>query len=267
LLPPDTLRVPVDCTWAKELAEFLRAQLKDAPAPQDVEGQIQAALLAGYCRDLGLLRYAEGAGLDDVRRLLRASAECTLAVFRLRDADPDSADLSLTNSRRGLHAMELALSCGASDVAGALAPLIWDPPGASYLGPDSVVCTPEDQRLAYALRDILLHRVEKGGEELHALKPADRGQEIRASLLTALTGGDETRFSQALAESHAFHLKRVEMDQIMNGDGLKDLDDLLDVPTLAYLSLGISRMAGLGLPAQDAYLPVELTEGGVVKDS
>ena len=266
-MSPEKLRVPLDTAWAEELEGFLRGQMKDAPGPDSIEDQAQAVFLAGYCRDLGLLRYAEAARLEEVRQLLRRSTQYTLEVFRMREAGQDEdppSDLSLTNSRRGLDAMELALASGALDLAKTLAPLIWDPPGASYLGPGSVVCTPEDQHLGYALRDILTGRSEEALGELNAppsepdpdlddeAEP-DPDHERRAPALRSLLSGDASEATQALAASHAAFLQRVE------GRGpLGKLEDLMDVPTVAYAALGRSRYPKVRLPKQDPYLPLEL---------
>lgn len=259
---PETPRVPVDLAWAEELKVFLHAQLAEAPAPNSIEGQVQGVFLAGYCRDLALVRYAEGGPIDEVRALLRRSSEFHFEVFKLRGIDhtapvadraAQSDDRSLTNSRRGLQAMEVALACGALDLARALAPWIWDAPDASYLGPGSVVCTPEEQHLAYALRDLLLDRFEEGLREIHALPALPPEQEDRATILTALLKADPPVFAWALGELHTFHL-----DQVGHPGTLDTLEDLLDIPTLAYAVLGRNRLPDLNPLPSDAFLPLEL---------
>ena len=243
-MSPETLRLPLDVTWAEELKGFLAAHLKDAPPPDLIEGQVDGVFLAGYCRDMGLIRYVEGAALDEVRTLLRRSCSYTLEVFNFRDADPEEADASLTNSRRGLQTMELALACGAPDLARTLASLVWDRPNASYLGPGSVVCTPEEQHLAYALRDALTDQgAGKGLQELRAFVPLTPEQDRRASLLTSFWNDDAAAFSGNLSNLHALHLARVE-----NRGPLNKLDDLMDVLTLAYAALGATHFFDLNLP-------------------
>ena len=245
--------MPVDFGWAQELAAFLEVQRKGAPAPDSIESQIQGVFQAGYCRDLGLIRYAQDGDVDEVRKLLRRSTEYTIAVYQFRDMEPHASDVSLTNSRRGLHALELALSGGAIDLAKRLAPMVWDPPDASYLGPGSVVCTAEDQHLAYALRDLLMDRLDDGRKELDAPMHLEAQQEHRASMLRALLNHDRAESERALTASHAFHL-----DVVDGRNSLNNLDDLLDVPTLAYAALGRARISDLKLPPPDAYLPLEL---------
>ena len=178
----------------------------------------------------------------------------TPKVFKFRDADPEEADASLTNSRRGLQTMELALACALRILARTLAYLVWDRRNASYLGPGSVVCTPEEQHLAYALRDALTDQgAGKGLQELRAFVPLTPEQDRRASLLTFFWNDDVAAFSGNLSNLHALHLARVE-----NRVSLNKLDDLMDVPTLAYAALGATRFFDLNLPPADPFLPLEL---------
>ena len=260
-------RVPVDAAWARELEDFVRARIAESPGPDALESQPQGIFAAGYWRDLALLRWAAGDSSGDVRAALRRSTEYTLAAFAMRPApesrEPWAADepldQSLTNSRRGLEAMELALAAGAPDLARALAPLVWDPPGASYLGPTSVVCTPADQRLAYALRDLLLGRAATS-ESVRALPdddlPFDETQRARAWCLFALAAGDRHAFTVAHHALHAVHLARVR-----DAGALRSLDDLLDVPALAGAALACERFGPSAAPRADPYLPVALACG------
>lgn len=255
-MSPETLRVPLDLAWASELGAFLRTQMDGAPAPEDLEGGAQGVLQAGYARDAGLLAYAEGHPLAEVRVLLRRSAEYTLAVFQAR-VDPDEAGdasgASLTNSRRGREALELALACGAVDLARALAPLVWDPPGAGYLGPGSVVCTAEEQATAYALRDLLLGCPSDALAEVRSVAVVSRSEADRLAVLSALACGDHARFAWALSELHRCHL-----DRVRHPGRLDDLEDLLDLPALAYAALGRHIFPDpVPLPA-DAFLPLDL---------
>jgi hypothetical protein len=257
------MRVPVDEAWGHELGAFVQNAITQSPPPEALDDQVQGVFAAGYHRDLGLLRYAAGAPLGEVRGAFRRSAEYTIAVFRMREGAPwESApdvDPSLTNSRRALHAMELALAAGARDLAEALARLVWDPPDASYLGPTSVVCTLEEQRLAYALRDLLLG--ETASDALRALPGTewrDAGQRARGWGIVSLAAGDPHAAGVALALLHDEHLARVR-----DVASLDRLDDLLDVPTLAYASVAYAALspapARWTLPRDDAFLSLDLS--------
>lgn len=254
---PETPRVPLNQAWARELKAFLQAQMDGAPAPEATFNQVQAIFQSGYVRDLGLLRYAEGAPLAEVRDLLRRSAAYLLEVFRLRENAPEDGHSSLTHSGRGSEAMELALACGALDLARAVAPLVRDPEDASYLGPDSVVCTPEEQGLAYALRDLLLGRPEESLAQIRALQDLDRGQSERAALLSALAREDAQTFSWALQELHTRHL-----DQVGHPGPLDTLEDLLDLRTLAFAAMGNQVFPALKPLSADPFLPLDLCRAG-----
>jgi len=253
-------RVPVDAAWARDLAVFVRAAIRAVPPPDEIDDQAQAALAAGYHRDLGLLRYADGAPLDDVRALVRRATEYTLALFRLRaPREPwrsaDEVDESLTNSRRALEALELALAGGAPELATTLAPLVWDPPDATYIGPTSVVCTPEEQRLAYALRDLLTNT--PSSEAIRALPDTEwrsAAQRARGWAMVSIAAHDPIALAVAIELLREVHAAAVRARLAETG-ALDRLDLLLDVPSLAYAALGRARLGDVPLRDSDAYFP------------
>lgn len=256
-------RVPVDIAWARELDAFVSAAIVDVPPPDELDDQAQGALAAGYHRDLGLLRYADGAPLDEVRAAFRRATEYTLALFRLRaPREPwqptEDVDESLTNSRRALDALELGLACGAHDLATALAPLVWDPPGATYIGPNSVVCTPEEQRLAYALRDLL---VNDGASDVVGALPDTEWhttlQQARGWALVSIAARDPNALAIAIETLREDHRAAVRA-RLAEIGALDRLDLLLDVPSLAYAALGRARLGYVPLPDADAYFPHDL---------
>lgn len=261
-------RVPVDVAWARDLDAFVNAAIGEVPPPEELEDQAQGALAAGYHRDRGLLRYAEGAPLDEVRAAFRRATEYTLALFRLRaPREPwqpaDDVDESLTNSRRALEALELALACGAHDLATALAPLVWDPPDATYIGPSSVVCTPEEQRLAYALRDLLANDgandgASDGASDVVNMLPDTEWhtslQRARGWALVSVAAHDSHALALAIAALREAHRAAVRARLAEIGT-LDRLDLLLDVPSLAYAAFGRAHLGYVPLPDADAYFP------------
>ena len=256
-------RVPVDAAWARDLDAFVRAAIRSVPPPDEIDDQAQAALAAGYHRDLGLLRYADGAPLDDVRALFRRATEYTLALFRLRaPREPwqsaDEVDESLTNSRRALEALELALAGRAHDLATTLAPLVWDPPDATYIGPTSVVCTPEEQRLAYALRDLLVNA--QPSDAIRALPDTAwryAAQRARGWAMVSIAAHDSSALAVAIEMLREEHSAAVRARLAEIGT-LDRLDLLLDVPSLAYAALGRARLGYVPRRDSDAYFPHEL---------
>jgi hypothetical protein len=159
-------------------------------------------------------------------------------------------DQSLANSRRGLEAMELGLAAGAVDLVGNLALLVEDPPGASYLGEGSVVCTAEEQLLAYATRDLVLRRPDPGRWLARIAAPTGV-HALRTALLAALARADVADARWLSQEMHREHLQRVATEPVV-----RRLDDCVDVPSLAALAL--ARHVGMDLtPDQaDPWMPL-----------
>ncbi|MET4134344.1 hypothetical protein ABIC21_000538 [Pseudarthrobacter sp. PvP090] len=242
---PDQLRL--DHAWAAELTEFLRRQLDSAP-DHDEDDPVGAVLTAGYLRDLGLLGAVTGMAPEEVRDLWRQSVLLTTVPFRMRPGTDE--DQSLANSRRGLEGMELGLAAGALDVVRDLAKLVQDPPGASYLGEGSVVCTTEEQLLAYATRDLVLGR-EGPGRWLARIGAPTGAHALRTALLVALARANAADARWLCEEIHREYLQRIAGEAI-----LRRLDDCVDVPSLAALVL--ARQVGLDLtPDQaDPWLPL-----------
>lgn len=247
-MSPDQLRL--DHAWAADLSGFLRGQLAGAPDDDEVDDPVRAVLLAGYLRDLGLLGAVSDLLPAEVRDLWRRSVALTTVAFRMRsDADEDQ---SLTNSLRGMEAMELGLAAGATDVVCELARWVEDPPGASYLGEDSVVCTTEEQLLAYTTRDLVLGR-EDPGRWLARIDAPTGAHALRTALLAALCRADAADARWLCAEIHREHLQRVTAEP-----ALRHLDDCVDVPALAALVL--ARHTGLDVVPDhgDPWLPLEV---------
>jgi hypothetical protein len=263
----------LDVAWARSTLRFceewlgeLRAELAAAGAPA---GQIELVLAVDLGRDAGLLRYALGDDLATVRRHLADAAEACERVFELRGLEPaldavvvdgedvravhapGARDHSLTNSRRGLLAMHLALAVGDRPLATRIARLVGDPPDASYLGDDSVVCTWEEQRLAYALRDLLAGDPAGALAAPAAMPAGDLGAAAQAELLAALAARDGTAVRGALARLLAWH--RAEAEHEANAH---DVRRLLSLPATALAALAVADgvVPGDALPRDEPYL-------------
>lgn len=256
------MRLNLDDTWATGLRLFLEKQLENAAGVNEVEGQAEAIFIAGYLRDLGILRYAEGHELEEVAAIFRRSSLYNLKAFSFHgtlvnkiigDAENLVVDHSLTNPNRALQALELALACGATASARSLANHVWAPPYASYIAPDSVVCSPGDQHLAYALRELLLGNDKKGLEELALLDHATGLVRHRALLLLALLTGNYSGFISALESYHENFLKRVSQKTVFD-----DLEDIIDITALAYINLGRAHFPEFVITKYDVFMPAGL---------
>lgn len=243
-------RLPVlDLPWAEGIERFSAdagAELAREMAAPGSGGQVEHALLATYLEDLGLSRYALGFPLEDVKEIFQLAARALLRVFELRGTEPDE---SLANSRRGREALLLALAAGDLTLARSLAPHVEDPEGVSYLGPDSVVTTPDDQALAYAWRDLVL------GVPIPplALGPqATPGTLLEAAALESLAAGDGASFCAALGRLVTWHEELATREE-----HLHQPDWLLCLPGLALATLAVERGVAerRKLPGRSPYLP------------
>jgi hypothetical protein len=268
-----------DPTWAMQLAEFC-AQAYDeyvarSGAGPDVQGQVDYALAADYALDCACATYALGATAGDVHVWLARAAYNLAQVFRLRGtaaalpmvvvvdgetfepAPPAGPDYSLTNSRRGLLAMYLALVAGDRDLVAGIAGLIGDPPSAGYIGPDSEVCTPEEQQLAYGVKALLLGQDAVAAFYAAGLGGARPSIRHQAAMVVALVGRDRDAFLAALRDALATHA--VEASDRQNTHEPRRLMYLPGLG-LAALAVGTGLVERGQLPAGDVHLPLALME-------
>ncbi len=186
---------------------------------------------------IALFSYALGLPLSDVREAFSQAAQSFQRVLELRGtteafpvvvlkydasrspddrqacAEPVSLhgegtqDYSLTNSQSSYVAVcEALIGCDDS-TATRIARMIWDPPDASYIGPRSY-CTPNDQHLAYALRE-LLHGTKASAEaeleKLNLTRSSDARIAHEAVMIRSLLNGSRRRFVDGLSELLEWH--------------------------------------------------------------
>jgi len=206
-----------DARWAAELAEFCAGSYAEYAAMEPgAATQVDSALAADVALDCACVLHALGAPSHDVRIWIARAAYALGEVFRLRGTSagvptvvmteegavertvPGGQDNSLTNSRRGLVAMYTALTAGDSELAERTAGLVGDPPGASYLGPDSVVCTPDEQQLAYALKALLLGQTAVAAFQAAVPDSAPPAIRHQATAMQAMVGQNPQLFLDAL---------------------------------------------------------------------
>lgn len=271
----------LDTAWAEQLVQFCTDayadQITQIDAAHGQSGQIEYVFATDYALDAALVSYALGASLADVRVWIARAAVALAEIFRLRGTapifpiesvtegesvpagSPDACDFSLTNSRRGLLAMYLALAADNMSLAEEIAALVGDPPEASYIGSDSKVCTPDEQQLAYALKFLLL-----GQDAVAAFYAVGVGYERlslrhQAAAVKALVGRDPSAFLSALHDLLMTHIANAN-----NKINAHEPHCLMCLPCLGLAALALKRLLVevSELPCDNVYLPHDLLQCG-----
>ena len=166
---------------------------------------------------------------------------------------PGEVDYSLTNSRIGLRAMFLALISSERDLAHSIAKMVSDPVNATYIGPESEVCTPNEQSVAYAMKWYLLNNSVEASVQLRGLEDPPEYMAHQASVIQALIDRNWSRFLSGLSQLLSEHRRRAEIDS-------HQVASFLCLPGLALSASAL--LAGLlgqeSLPAREIYLPLPL---------
>jgi hypothetical protein len=277
----ETQTMPIDRDWAARLIDALAED--SLRFDRDLHGgdgpnQVDLIFQSDRCADLGLLRSALGAPAAVVREHFRDAVRYGVGAFRLRATWPapgdedlsvligrqghwstEGVDQSLTNSRRGLRLVHLALATGAgrAEAAREVAALVGDPHDADYLGADSVVCSWDDQHVAYALAAFLLNDPRAARAELRAFSGAGSTGTLgeQAEALRALLAGEPPAFLDALGRLLAVH-----REQATRRENWKEPLSYLCLPAVGLAAVALdSRLVSPGrLPADDALLPLGL---------
>jgi hypothetical protein len=215
--------------------------------------------VANDYRELACVGYAAGDPLDRVRVLLEGSSRAHLELVRRRGADEGDAntarEYATGNACSTYEAICGALAVGDRATARALAPLVWDPPGAEYVGPNSVICTDERQVLAYALRFELLD--DRGRADQH-LKRLTRVTQDAVGEMLMMRGILETRpelFLDGLTRTLAVH-EHAARDKA----NYRVAKYFLCLPALGLSALALEHglVAREQLTADNVYLPRDL---------
>jgi len=238
---------------AKKRAEQLLRDRATGPSQWDfADVYSNSAYVAFY-------EFALGYPAEKVRQTFAEAAFAALEVFGLRGTmecrvdQPGTKDYSMTNSRDCLKATCMALIVSKYAVAQQLAELMWDPPKATYVGPDSEVCTTNQQSLAYAVKHLLQSNSEGVNKELRRISNRKGEQQVAAmaKMVRGLAENSDARFNEGLFEVLFFHRKAARREN--DPQRFFSLEGL-GLSTLA-LRCGLAKKSEL--PA-DEYLPVEL---------
>lgn len=243
--------------------------------------QLRYNVLGGIRRARGLLAYALGRPIAEVRQEFAAAAVAYLTAFSLREqAQPfpvqfvatgnglsqalpadasTSPDYSATNSRVNLLHVYLALAAGDWPLAGSLAALIWDPPGAAYVAERSVLCTPQQQQVAYAVREYfrgipaaaraLLKSPTRTGGESEA--------ELEGQLLSAILQSDREWFTAGLVQLLTCH-----REARTHGKNRSNPLYHMCLPAVGLCSIALrERVIDTEAIPLDVFLPPEFVQG------
>jgi hypothetical protein len=275
----------IDITLSKQsLAvsqELLQKTSRLIEAEPNRMAQTRYGLVADDWTSIGLFAYALGHPLEEVRLSFAHAAEAQVRVFQLRGTEtafpvtvvtkggnaPDGAlhrygsvDYSVTNSRDGLLAVYLALVGGKPQFAENLAKLLWDPPEATYLGRNSVVCTLNDMYLAYAFKEFLIGTTEQAELYLGSITVRTKEEThvaIQARMVRALIAGAADAFRAGLVELLEWHQRLAT-----SREHRTDPHFFMSLPGLALSIAAVQRrvVARSQLPAEDVFLPHELID-------
>ncbi len=170
--------------------------------------------------------------------------------------DEKSKDYSLTNSRNQYLAVCEALIAGEDALADQLARSIWDPSNASYIGPRSF-CTPNDQCLAYALREFFKGNTVDAQFELNKFRrtKVSAVANDEAAMIQSLLDNNADHFKDGLASLLARHGR-----EAVSKKNSSNPEFFICVPGLGLCKIAILRqmLTREELPQKNVFLPIEL---------
>lgn len=269
---------------------FLRqAKESTASSSEGIEFQRRYRMLTLAYASVGSIAYALGYPITFVRDAFASSGFACDKVFELRgtmdtfpvtiitidnrypDGDPrhvrqrpkdppNTKDHTMTNSRGNIKGVYAALVGGEFALASDLASLAWDPPDAKWVSWNSVICTPNDQHLAYAVKHFFAGEVDQMEAELKRLRARPR-QEPEREYIVGMW--------RAIVDRNAFQFREWLFDllnwhewEAKKHDPIAASDLYLSVPGVALATLAVKRgVCSISqLPANNVYLPIELIE-------
>lgn len=249
----------LDATWLAALRASYGEALQRHRAVAAVAAPERAMFawdaVANDGRQLLALDHAAGAPADALRRSLADAARAHFEVVTRRGASgalPPGGDFATGHSRSTYLAICMALAGGDAALARSLAPFVWDPPSASYVGPGSVLCTPEQQALADALKHSLLGDDRAAGLALGRVTRISGEGIGELLMLRGLVEDDARRFLDGLA-------RQLDAQARLAAEaGPRRLPDgLLCLPALGLAALALRRgcVSVEQLPAGNACFP------------
>lgn len=254
-----------------------------ATEPNNVPQRRWATLVSTYL-DIGMCHYALGEDISVCRQMFSKALDACIELFVLRGTQEEfpvldlivdtskpkgdstrsqvterreqgSRDYSLTNSKDAYWYVCLGLAIGEVQAARRLASMMWDPPDVDFIGPKSMVCTPNQQAVAYALRYFLEGQPEQAAAAVSCVRtPPHDYVGLQAQLVRCLLRGDGATFLRELPALLARHAK-LSRREAWN----PELYMCVPALGLAALAMETQLVTAEALP-QDVYLPSGLRE-------
>jgi hypothetical protein len=234
--------------------------------------------LAAAYEVLALEAYALGHEIGDVIRMFRDAVEARLRVLQLRGTGhytrtkparrpgDEVVTTVLTDFGTGCSWYGYESACwahmvGAQGLAENIVALIWDPPDASYIGSRSEICTPQQQKLAYAFRTLGTPAYAESRSQLRRLSELWRVRGFpkpvayQAGLVQAIGDGNGAEFLRNLDSIHAWHTRMAQRHE-----NLLERSRFLCLPALGLgaLALTTQTIRIEDWPEDSVYLPLEL---------
>lgn len=226
-------------------------------APEERRLYAWAAVENDY-RQLSLISYAEGQPLERVRSLLLKSARAHLQVVSLRGTAPATGaeppdGYSTGNSRSTYLAICRSMAAGDVGLARELAPFLWDPAKARYIGPGSTVGTVRAQAVAYALKELLLDERSRAQVHLDTVQRAPEDLIGELLMVQALVSAEPARFLKGISMALAWHSKQATKHP-------KVVDLFVCIPALGLAAYAMNQalVSREELPTDQVYLPVDV---------
>jgi hypothetical protein len=255
----------VDAEWTSHMRQsYERLLEQDRARTQTAPPERQAYAwdaVGNDCRELAYVLYASGESLDRVRALLADSAQAHLELVKRRatgDGGPSSPrpqEYATGHSCSTYLAICMAETSGEGDLARALAPFVWDPPGASYVAPNSVICTTDQQTIAYTLKHVVLNRDADAQEQLRRLTRVPEDVIGDKLMIRGIIERDRGRVLDGHSRVLAWH-ERVAAEKA----NYRVAKYYLSLPALGLSAVALQRgvVALNDLPADNPHFPRDL---------
>lgn len=260
------LRIPeVDEDWVERMRQSYEGWLARhlAAIPNTPEERLLYAwnAVANDYHHLALVLYSAGEPLDRVRSLLAETARAYLKMASLRggetdDSTPDKlSDYSTGNSRDTYLAICMALTAGELDIARSLAPLVWDPADARYVGPRSVLCTDKQKDLAYTLKYLLLDKKDQAEAQINRVTTVERYFEGELLMLRGLITARPQRILEGISAALTWHAR-----EAAKKENYRFTNYFLCFPALGLAAYALWRdlVRYEQLPENNVYFPRDL---------